>query len=367
MTRKQGILALVFLLFLAASLWTAGSIVGMPKTDEVLQISRRFVDLHTDEKDTWDGVFLGTSLAGRGWAAPLAWEEHGMAVYCMATHGQPFMLTVSLLEEVLRYQDVDFVIVELHGTRPATLKTNESRVRKVTEHMSLSPTRFKAIKNALEHMDQWYPGYYDESFINRLSFYIPFLKYHKRVTSDRFYLGDIYEGKSELKGAYEEARRVMATPLTVEPTKLSTPLGEEAKELLDELFAFCKEKELQLVFVNAPDAMSDEVKGYVNGAVDYVKENGYQVLNFYDSEVLEESGISGQEDFTDKKHLNTAGAYKFTQYVSSWLKERLEIEDHRGDEKYESWDDAADAYQIFYEETLEEIEIWKEKNLKGRS
>ena len=84
----------------------------------------------------------------------------------------------------------------------------------------------------------------------------------------------------------------------------------------------------------------------------------------YDEKVLEASGINGQDHFTDKKHLNTAGACKFTQYVGQWLKDTLKIEDHRGDANYESWDEAAEEYEVFYEETLQAIEAWKAKHLK---
>ena len=156
----------------------------------------------------------------------------------------------------------------------------------------------------------------------------------------------------------------MARQVTVEGHEDWVELSDEARELMDELFVFAQEEGIELVFVNAPDALSDEVQSQVNGAVKYVEEHGYPVLNFYDEEVLEESGINGQDHFTDKKHLNTAGAYKFTQYVGQWLKDTLEIEDHRGDEKYESWDEAADEYEVFYEETLQAIEAWKAKHLK---
>lgn len=364
MTRKQGIRAAIFLLILFSIMWILGSVIGMPKDADIAQNAQRFEGLYTEEKEIWDGIYIGTSLADRSWAAPLAWEEYGMAVYPMSTDGQPFVLSASIIKEVLKYQDIDFVMVELHGTRPKTLKASDARMRKVTDNMKLSANRFEAISSTLAHMDQWYPGYYDESFMNRLSYYIPFLKYHKRVTSDgEFYREDFITGVSKMKGVYEAARHVAAKQVKYTASDAYIEPEEEAKEILDELFELAQEKGIELIFITAPTGMSEEVKGYANGAVKYVRDHGYTALNFYDEDVMEACGIKGSDDFIDMKHLNTAGAYKFTQYVSAWLKETLDIEDHRGDERYESWDEAWEVYEEFYEQSLIEIEEWKKENL----
>lgn len=363
--KRQGIRAVLFLVILSAVLWTAGTVIGMPKDEDIVLNTRRFNSLYAEEENTWDGIFIGTSLADRAWAAPLAWEEYGMAVYPMSTDGQPFVLSTSIINEVLKYQDISFVMVELHGLRPKTLKASGERVRKVTDNMKLSSNRFEAISKVLEHMDQWYPGFYDDTFINRLSYYIPFLQYHKRTTSDgEFYLEDIWAGTSEMKGVYAAERHVASRVTKYSASDAYIEPVDEAQELLDELFAFAEEKDIQLVFITTPTGMSEEVRGYANGAVQYVKEHGYPVLNFYDESVVEECGIDGENDFIDMKHLNTAGAYKFTQYVGAWLKENFEITDHTGDTDYESWDEAFEQYQVFYEESLVDIAAWKEEYLK---
>ena len=93
-----------------------------------------------------------------------------------------------------------------------------------------------------------------------------------------------------------------------------------------------------------------------DATAEYVEERGYPVLNFNDPEVLEESGMDGT-DFMDTKHLNAKGARTFSEYFSDFLYETLaadtEVQDHRGEEGYESWDEALENYEVFYEETLE--------------
>lgn len=363
MTRKQGIRAFLFLFILAVFLWIAGSVIGMPKTDDVVLMTRRFQALYTEEENTWDGILVGVSTADRSWAAPLAWENYGMAVYPMSTDGQVPFLTTNLIDEVRKYQDISFVIVDLQGTRPEAFKRAGSRIRWVTDHMKPSIDRIKAVKKALDYMDQWYPGAYDESLINRLSYYIPFLKFHSRVTQDELYEWDFNPGSSQMKGVYEAKRHIKAEQVDLQPSDSYTELTEQQLELFAELFAYAEDTGIQLVFLNPPTVRNEAELGSLNAAAQYVEEQGYPVLNFNEASLQEAVGINGQDDFVDKRHLNTSGAYKYTQYVSAWLKETLDIEDHRGDERYESWDEAWEVYEEFYEQSLIGIEEWKADNL----
>lgn len=363
MTRKQGIRAFLFLFILAVLLWIVGSVIGMPKTDDVVLMTRRFQALYTEEEDTWDGILVGVSTADRSWAAPLAWENYGMAVYPMSTDGQVPFLTTNLIDEVRKYQDISFVIVDLQGTRPAAFKRAGSRIRWVTDHMKPSIDRIKTVKKALDYMDRWYPGAYDGSLINRLSYYIPFLKFHARVTQDELYEWDFSPGSSQMKGVYEAERHIKAEQVDLQPSEAYTELTEQQLELFAELFEYAEQTGIQLIFLNPPTVRNETEQGSLNAAAQYVEEQGYPVLNFNEASLQEAVGINGQDDFVDKRHLNTSGAYKYTQYVSAWLKETLDIEDHRGDARYESWNEAWEAYEEFYEQSLIEIEEWKADNL----
>ncbi len=359
MTKKQGIRAVVFIVLLSVIILAIGAAIPSAQTADVVLMKRRFDEMREDPENTWDGVWLGTSVADRAWAAPLAWEKHGMAVYPMSTDGQPFVLSTSLLEEIRRYHDISFVVVELHGLRPATMKTNGARIRWITENIRSLRIKMEATTKALAYMDKWYPGAFDESAVSRLSYYFPLLKFHSRLTKDQFYRGDIDSGETEMKGAYNAARHIYANPVT--PTVDTEPasLTDQQKELIDELCDYAEKEGLSLVFVNTPSELKKEAAAAINAAAGYVEELGYPVLNFDDSVVLAESGISGAEDFIDQKHLNTAGAHKFTDYVSAWLAEQLEIRDHRGDEAYKSWEEALEKYRPFYEQSLEETARWK--------
>ena len=74
--------------------------------------------------------------------------------------------------------------------------------------------------------------------------------------------------------------------------------------------------------------------------------------------------MDGSADFYDDEHMNTRGARIYTHYFAGYLKELLDLEDHRGDERYQSWEDAAKTYDAFYEDAMIKIEKRKAKRKK---
>lgn len=357
MTKRQFLRCFAFFILTGAVILGLNTVMRIPKDEDMSQTTERFRALYTEEKDTWDGIFLGTSLVSRGWVSLSPWEKYGMTVYPMSTDGQPFVLTKYLIEEVLKYQDLSFVVVDLHGLREGVLKTNGSRIRNITDHMKWSSNRTEAIARALEWTDEHYPGRIDSTRLNRLSYYFPLLQFHSRFTQEGLYLEDVIWPESEMKGVYDlERTTVVDEEVKLESCTETGELTEMQTELLEEFFDYTEEKDLEVIFVKMPSALDEEVQEVLNALAEYVEERGYPVLNFNDPEVLEESGMEGT-DFMDTKHLNAKGARNFSEYFSDFLYETLaadtEVQDHRGEEGYESWDEALENYEVFYEETLE--------------
>ena len=65
--------------------------------------------------------------------------------------------------------------------------------------------------------------------------------------------------------------------------------------------------------------------------------------------------IDWKHDFYDTRHVNIQGAEKFTDYIVDWIEKEYDVEDHRGDPAYNSWDDAYDAYMDFSEEKRKQM------------
>lgn len=360
MTKKQAIRAVLFIAATLAVLLWINSKMGFPKDEQAVRITRRFEEMYRDEKNTWDGIIVGTSEADRAWSAPAAWEEYGMAVYPMSSDGNPFILNSNIIEEVLKYQDISFVVVELHGARPESLSTNDIKIHRVTDHLKWSANRSDAIERAVGYIKEWYPEQ-DFSFILKAGLYFPIIKYHSRFTQGEIYEGDIDHGVTTMKGVYDARQYCMTNKITLEPYGETAKLLDQQKALLDDLMLCAEKNGLKLVFVKNPSDVPEAEQASMNAMVQYVEQKGYPAVNFNDDDVLEACGLDGSTDFYDDEHMNTKGSRIYTRYLAGYLKEVLDIADHRGDERYQSWEDAAETYDAFYEEALMKIEEWKER------
>ena len=92
-----------------------------------------------------------------------------------------------------------------------------------------------------------------------------------------------------------------------------------------------------------------------NTAMDMVKERGYTVINFNTPEMYEELDIDWDHDFYNSKHVNYIGAEKYTSWLSEYIKENYDLEDHRGDSRYESWETAYEAYCDYVKDGIQTV------------
>ena len=364
MTKRQGIRAILFVVVLAAVLWWIDDIYRFQPNAANLHTIRRFDELYSDTKDTWDGILVGTSNVDRAWAAPAAYEVYGMTVYPLSTDGGPFFLSTTVIEEALKYQDLSFVVVDLHGVKDENLISNPVKVRRVLDNMKRSGNWLKAVDKSIKYLQTYCADNMDSDATTlRWSYYLPILKYHSRLMSDGITWADIFKGSTNMKGVYQANQHRKTNRIHLIGNTDYHEASDLQKELLDEIIDCCEEHDLQLIFVNVPTELPEDEQESINSAAHYVEEKGYKVLNFNDGDLLEDSDMNGDEDFFDTNHMNTKGARKFTEYFAGWLSENVEgLTDHRGDERYASWDEAVQNYEAFYEKSLKQIAKWLEKH-----
>ncbi len=361
MTKRQAVRVIVFICIAAGIFMGLNTLAKSPQDDDAVQVTRRFDEFYEDKEDTWDGVLIGASAVDRGWAAPAAWHQYGMAVYAMDTDAFPLMMTTCLLDEILTRQDISFVAVELHALSGENLKRDGTKIRRVTEYIRSPRLKIKAIFRAFSYMDEWYPGTLSRNLTSRLSYFFPILKFHSRLTEEKtFYPGDFDSGETDMKGVYSSGKRLIMEQVDLKPYEETKALNEEQTALLEEIMAYCDEKGIRLVFYVLPSAAADEDMGELNAACLYAKERGYPVLNCQLSEVQKEIGIDGETDFIDSQHLNIYGSRRFTDYFAAWLEKTLDLPDHSGDEDYADWDEAWKTYKKYYRKSLKKMDLLEE-------
>lgn len=339
-------------------MWWLDANIRYAPLDKSLLIDQRFHEMYTDTENTWDGVLLGSSNGDRAWAAPLAYETYGMTMFPMTLDGNPFVLIPNELKEVLKRQNISFAVIELHGLSDENIDPATTRIRYVTDRMKRSLNWLDAVDTGLEYLEAYGADTIPGGDINmlRLSLYFPLIQFHSRLMTEDLTKEDFIVGNTKMKGVFDAKWAAITRQVELKAVEQYPEATQRQKELLDAVFDCGEENGVRLLFLNVATAREEETEASVNGAVRYVKENGYSVLDLNDAQTLEASGLDGDKDFYDTNHLNARGAHKFTLFVSEWIREQLEVPDHRGDEVYQSWEDAAEYYNGWYEGILEKLE-----------
>ena len=107
--------------------------------------------------------------------------------------------------------------------------------------------------------------------------------------------------------------------------------------LFDEIVNICNENDIKLVIINIPTKLNwnseshDVIEDFlVKYNLEYYDLNNYNLIDW-------------NNDTRDKgEHLNYYGAKKVSTYLGDYIKNTGLVEDHRGDKKYASWQEAYD-------------------------
>lgn len=317
-----------------------------------------FNGLYAEKKNTLDGVYIGASSVYRFFAAPYAFEKYGLAVYTLGIASAPFVYNEYIMEEVLKTQNPKFFLVELRWFNRTEDYVREAHVRNVCDSMRfLSINRIRGINAVLDYYSK---GENDLDY-EKINYYFPVVKYHNRWQADDFYKEDILltrttrDTKGFLMTDTNTFKQVDEARLP-EYTKEIEPLTEVTQECLDDFLDYCDSIPTDVVFTLSPFPEIEEDMKHLNQAMKTVSDRGYLVINGCTEEAEKAMDLDWKNDFYDEKHVNILGAEKFTDFVVRYLQEYYDLEDHRDDPIYESWDDAYDAYVEFAKEDRKKME-----------
>lgn len=344
--RKIGLRVLVFLLIAGLLFVYLNQVFSIGNTDASKEIIQSFYE---EEEDTVDVIYMGTSATNRYYNPGLAYEEAGVAAYDLAVMGMPMFFMPTMIEEVEKTQNPSLYIIEIRNVLKSKNEVTDAHIRRVTDSMKFSSNRFEAVDIALDYTEGA-KGKLSNIDDEKLSYYVPIVKYHSRATSGELTAGDVFltDGQSAVKG-------YVLSPLTVTQKAqgvsiYSDEVGELAPEMADAFEATLrkcdrlKAQGKQILFVLSPYVVKEGEMDKFNAAVAMIREHGYDFLNCNDGAVLEEMNIDWETDFYNSKHVNYKGAEKYTKYLTNYIKDNYEIPDRRGDEAYSSWSEAHEKY-----------------------
>ncbi len=361
MKNKKWLRSVAFILILTISVLGVFHCYGLPKTYDTKNIAA----FDAEEENLVDGVLLGTSVVAHAWLTPVAWQRYGLATYHLSTSVQPFGVVNEFLDYVDKSQDIKYAIIDIHGLRKDCITTGlvPAKFRAAYLNIPDLESRIKILISLYKYAAESYDFYgKPEKASNAVnlkdkSYIIPFIAFHSRWI-DGLEKADFVTVKNEYMGGDDRA-----TAFGIKDCSKYTPLWDfgEVKDIddfqkgqLQRIFDYAEEKNIKLLFINMPSFKSNKEQEEMRDLIEYCKNQGYDTIDFSSVEMVEELGLDLSMDFVNKGHLNAFGGIKVTDYICQYLIENdFYTVDHRGEEAYAHWDEAAENYMEFYQKGLE--------------
>lgn len=267
-------------------------------------------DILQEKENTIDAVFLGDSVVYSGISPMEIWNEFGYTVYDCA---QPAQLTATSY-------DMLQAAIEGHNLKVAFFEAD---------------VLFRDKKNTPKNY------YFDQKFKK----FFPLSTYHNNWkekilkflnTGDDFTELNVYKGYRyihKIKGVTVQ-KKLNKTDKIIEIPKTSV-------DAFKKMIRLSKEKNVKLVLIGDPNLTNFSYERY-NAVNKLAKEYGIEYIDLNKDNPLK---IDWSKDTKDMgKHLNYWGAKKVSKFIGEYLKKTGLLEDHRNDEKYQSWNE---AYRIY--------------------
>lgn len=316
-------------------------------SDKEMGSVNQFECFYAQDKDTVDVLLVGSSRVFCNVDPNAMWENYGISAYDLATSVQPISASYYAIKEALKTQHPkiifveysqilkdedatgDFVINHLYGG----MKLDENKIEGLLDHGSES--------TFFDHLFEISENHTRYNLINKETF-----------TADDFAQYPV-SGKKGFKGGADFTHKVTFDGYSPEVTVTDKPITERIKADINRINDLCEQNGIKLVMLWTPDIMRDtypEIEAYID-------ECGITRLNCND--YRDEMGMDPQNDFIERGHLNIYGSMKVGAFLGDFAKQYCDLADHRGDEKYHSWDESL-AYRNHH---FKNVNLTKETGL----
>lgn len=276
------------------------------------------------EDNSLDVVFLGSSNIHCNVNPNVIWNDYGITSYDYTCDQQELGTTLYYLKQVFETQSPKVVVIDVMSNGDCDV-IDTTQAHFAFDHMKNDKYRIQAIWNRTKEA--------------RMELYFPIIAYHGRwkdlTANDYKYKKNNH---NILNGSFiYMVENEMEAPEIPDDISISQ-LPEKTIFWLDSIIKLCEENDCKCVFIKTPYALYyEEWFSYYNAVDDYCKSKNVTFLNL--NKYTEEIGLDFSCDYADWGHMNWNGQKKLSLYLGEFLANNFDIEDKRGDVKYEQWDE----------------------------
>ena len=292
----------------------------------------QFQAFYKQPENSIDVIFLGSSKVYCDIATGVLWKNHGIAAFDLGGAEAPSWVSYYHLKEALKTQHPKVVCYEV------SIAAMDDRLTQANNWASDNSYGMKWNSNRI---DQLRANSEEEEFYERLDPYnIMHGRYKDLVENDFTNVRDSVNYKG-----FDPRERVpeKETPDNADITEC-TPCTEKEEEYIRKLIGLAKDEGVGMILIASPYCVEEEEQEKLNYIGTIAESEDVEFIDF--NRRYDELGMDFSTDMADSGHLNYSGNYKYSDYLGTLLKERYDIPDHRGDDRYVSWDWDA-AYQDY--------------------
>ncbi len=311
-------------------------LVGFSAVQTIFEVgdersSQRIKGFFEERENSLDAVFLGSSASYAFWSAPIAFAEHGITVYPLATSSQPTFAAKFLIEDARKTQPDAVYIINISNIQ-----------EKDDKHLQKLLVDYPLTFNKLL-MTDYLCDFFELGFSERMEFYLPIIRFHGRWTELKE--SDFYLEKDEYKcgNFYDTFLNLSGDIMDFEyDFETENGLAQKVIDGLNDLMDYCEKENVKVLFFVSPQAITEKRMGRQNVMIEMLEERGFDVLDL--RKCVNEIGLDFETDYYNNNHTNIHGSIKTTDYISRYLIEKYGLEDKRGLQEYSDWAEASTKY-----------------------
>lgn len=309
----------------------------------------RIAGFYSEPENSLDVVFVGASEVYHDFSPCQAYRDYGILSYPFACAQNSSGTWKYLVDEIMRTQSPELIVIEINGVlyRGEPIHT-EGNLRLLTNDMPYNQNTEDLINSFSDRYKKH----------DRLSYILPFIKYHENVfPPEQAYkrlcnrLSFMKRGYSRFKGETLKFSRMEPCEIEDLSNEMGTAeLSPEYEADFRDFLQHSHDMGYPLLFIRAPHCIrkGDEKNidrfRMTNRVEEIAGSYGYDLINF--EKIQGETGIIDCEDFNTVEHLNFYGKQKFTAYFSELLKDRyLTCERPRDMKNTAKWEECCRDYE----------------------
>lgn len=291
-----------------------------------------------EEKNNYDILFLGTSHMINGVYPMELWDDYGYTSYNLANHSTPLATSYWVLMNALDYTQPKLVVLDCFGWQAeGKLSSETAYTHKALDCFPMTLTKYRAIKDLTTDSDE----------LGAMELMWDFSIYHNRWNQLEY--KDFEIDYNNQRGA--ERRIDVATPVeyTLIDPDVTLDVDSVGKAYVQKIIDECNKRDIEVLLTWLPyPPFREEAQAVAHSITSFAEENNVNYINFLDMDVVRFDTDLYDED----SHLNPSGAMKVTSYLGDFIRENYELEDHRDQAGYESWEEDMTAYALHKKEGL---------------